>query len=158
MADRIAYEFDPLELFPDIVLRPGTREEALADVAEYVKDQVLLNCGEGRSPVSGGQWKRTLSPEYKKRKVDEGGSNFANLELSGDMLDALDVVNGRGSKLRLQVEGSEEAAKADGHNNFSGKSPLPPRQFIPNAKKGQTFKREILNGIRDILERYAEDE
>lgn len=156
--DRIWYDFDPFDMFPDIKVRPGQRDAAKDEIAQFVKDQVLLDVGNGRSPVEGGEWKRKLSAEYAKRKAAEGGSNFANLELTGDMLDALDVVNGRGSKLRLQVEGKEQVAKADGHNNFSGDSTLPGRHFIPNADEDETFKARIRAGIRSILENYAEED
>lgn len=151
--DRLAFEFDPLKGFQ---IPEDRQDEAREQIAEYVRDKVLEYISEGKSPVAGGQWKKALSPDYKKRKGEISSVGFANLELNGDMLDALEVVEVKG-KLALQITGNE-AAKADGHNNFSGKSKLPPRQFIPNKAKGQNFKREILVGIREIAADYEEFE
>lgn len=154
--NKVAYEFDPFELAGVDAPKGRARDRALNEIAEFVKTETLSYVGEGRSPVQGGAWKRSLSPEYKARKKAEGGSSFANLELSGDLLDSVDVVQKRGNTLSLQVSGSE-AAKADGHNNFSGNSELPPREFIPNASKGQTFRREIIQGIRQIAEEFNDE-
>lgn len=147
--DRVAFEFDPLDGFD---IASDLKEEALSTIADFVKEQVLSYVGSGESPVAGGKWQRELSPEYRKRKAEISGVDFANMELTGAMLDALDVAIEK-DHLALEVTG-EEAAKADGHNNFSGKSKLPPREFIPNAKKGQNFRSDILAGIRDIAQEF----
>lgn len=152
--NKVAFEFDPFEKTGIDVPR-NRREEALAEVAEYIKEEVLSYVGDGESPVSGGRFKKTLKPEYKKRKEAEGGSGVADLELTGEMLDALDVVVKSRNKLSLQIEG-DEAPKADGHNNHSGLSSLPERKFIP--KKDETLKRDIWQGVKGILEKYTGDE
>lgn len=147
--DRLAFEFDPLDGFD---IDPDLKGEALSLIADFVKEKVLSYVGSGESPVAGGKWQRKLSPAYKKRKDEISGVGFANMELTGAMLDALEVVDHKGV-LALEISG-EEAAKADGHNNFSGDSKLPPRQFIPNAKKGQNFKRDIISGMAEIALQY----
>lgn len=150
---KVAFEFDP---FRELGITPPKSERkkraALKEAAEIVKTRVLEYVADQSSPVSGGKWKRTLSPEYKERKQAEGGSSVADMELSGNMLDALQVVITSRGKLSLQIEGSQ-APKADGHNNHSGKSELPPREFIP--KKGATFKRDIWRDVREALEEYV---
>ncbi len=155
---KILFDFDPEE---DTGIKlpkdKDRRDEALDKVSEYVTESVLSTVGEGNSPVAGGQWKKSLTKEYKKRKGEVSSVTYANMELNGDLLDSLEVVRLRGAKLRLTV-GADQMDKADGHNNFSGKSKLPAREFIPNAKKGQTFKRDIQRGIRSILEEYEEDD
>lgn len=151
---KVAFEFDPFDMAGVKVPRSRKREAQEA-VAEFVKDEVLKRVGDGSSPVEGGRWKRALSPEYKKRKAEFSSAGYANMELHGDMLDALEVVPTRGGKLSLQIEG-KQAPKADGHNNHSGESSLPPREFIP--KRNQTFKRDIQAGIRSILKEFEEDE
>lgn len=150
--DKIFYEFDPFKL-AGVKPSKGNVREAKDAIANYVKEQVLSYVGQGESPVEGGNWKKKLSPEYAKKKKLESSSVFANMELTGAMLDALDVVS-KGKKLSLQITGKEQVAKADGHNNFSGKSALPERDFIP--KKGATFKQEIIDGIRSIIEDYVD--
>jgi len=147
--NEIFFEFDPWELTKKKRPRTGFKA-AEAEIADFVLEAVLDHVGGGKSPVAGGKWKRGLSPKYKKLKAEDSSSLFANMELSGDMLDSLEVVN-VGSKLRLRIKG-DDAAKADGHNNHSGKSSLPAREFIP--KEGQSFKRQIVKDIRAIIEEF----
>jgi hypothetical protein len=155
MSYKVVYEFDPFEETGlDQPSSKKDRAQALADIAEYVRDEILQYVGEGKSPVSGGAWKRGLSPEYKKVKEELSGVSFANMELHGDMLDALEarVV---GNKIRVGWFGGPEAAKADGHNNFSGESTLPTRQSIP--KPDESFKRPIITGMKAIAKEFIED-
>lgn len=154
MPTKVAFEFDPFELAG---IDPPKKNigKAREDIAKMIAREVIEAAGDGRSPVAGGSWKRSLSKEYKKRKVAQGGNAYADMLLDGDMLLATDCVV-KGTKLELRTKGSKEAAKADGHNNHSGKSSLPLREFIP--KEGQTFKRDIIDGIRQIAKEYAGDD
>lgn len=152
---KVIYEFDPFALSGVEAPKGEARDQALEEIAEYIKTEALSYIADGRSPVAGGSFKRTLSPDYKDRKESISGVDYANLELHGDMLNALECESTRGTKLKFGIEGAE-APKADGHNNFSGESNLPAREFIPNASKGQTFRREIIKGIRQIAEEYAD--
>lgn len=152
--DRIFYEFDPFKETGTNPLKGSELRDAKEKIANFVKEQVLDYVGSGKTPVSGGAWKRTLSPEYKKIKAKSSSATFANMEYKGDLLDALDVSIDSGTKLSLEVTGSDQVAKADGHNNFSGKSDLPARDFIP--KSGQSFKKPILDGIKSIIASYGD--
>jgi hypothetical protein len=156
MSYKVVYEFDPFDQIGTD--RPSSKKEtrkALEEIAEYVKTEILQYVGEAQSPVSGGRWKQSLSPEYKKLKKEISGSAIANMELYGDMLDALEarVV---GNKIKVGWFGGEQAAKADGHNNFSGESSLPTRQSIP--KEGQKFKRDIMQGIKEIAQEFIDED
>jgi hypothetical protein len=149
---KVSFKFDPYELVG--LDRPGSGErEARHDIADFILEEVLNSVGAGKSPVSGGQWKRTLSPEYKKKKAAISSALFANMELQGDMLDALECVLTKDGMLELRIAG-DQAPKADGHNNHSGKSSLPAREFIPKAD--QTFKRDILAGVKSIALEHFE--
>jgi hypothetical protein len=53
-----------------------------------------------------------------------------------------------GSGVEIGVYG-KDAPKADGHVNFSGKSQIPTRRFIPG--EGQQFRPEIDREIQDIV-------
>ncbi len=155
MSSKVAFEFDPFELAgvePPKSARE--RKQAMKEIQEYVVNEVLGFCADGNSPVAGGQWKRGLSKEYRARKEAEGGQGFADMTLSGDMLNDLECVSVDDTTLSLQISG-ENAPKADGHNNHSGDSKLPPREFIPKDK--QTFKRSIITGIRQIAEDFSEE-
>lgn len=122
-------------------------EDTKKEIGEYLVEQILASVNEVSTPVSGGKYKSTLSKKYAQHKADEGLDPVPNLEFEGDMLDALTFrVTKKGVK--VGIFGSE-APKADGHNNFSGKSKLPTRQFLP--KEGQKFKREIDQNIEQIV-------
>lgn len=153
---KVAYEFDPFELIG--VAAPANksdRRKALEEIADYVRAEVLQYVGSATSPVKGHGWKSSLSPEYKKLKKEISGKAIANMELYGDMLDALECVVTSGGMLELRIKGSE-APKADGHNNHSGESSLPERRFIP--AEGETFKQPILNGMKQIAKAFIDGE
>lgn len=155
--NRISFEFDPFEEL-DVTIPKGRLNEAKSAVADFVRDSVLDFVGHGTSPVRGGDWTRKLTPDYRKRKESLAGEDFANMELTGAMLDSLEVVSSKGTKLRLQITGKKQVAKADGHNNFSGDSELPLRQFIPNEDNEETFKDQIWRGIKNILREFESEE
>lgn len=129
------------------------KSEVLDIIGETLVDQILLSCADETSPIDGnGSFKR-LSKKYAEKKLAETGSDDANLDLNGEMLNALEY-SVRGDKLELGVFGSD-APKADGHNNFSGKSKLPTRQFLP--KEGQEFSSGIQSLIDDTINTYVAD-
>lgn len=151
---KLAYEINPFKEFPEIKVPKENKEDAQAEIRSFILEKVLDYVGDGKSPVSGESWKRTLSKEYLKKKNDLSSAGFANMELTGQMLDALQVVPLNSEKVSLQITGPQ-APKADGHNNFSGDSSLPRRRFIPG--KDQELKSDIKEGIKKILERYSEE-
>lgn len=148
---KVQFDFDPLDYVKtDKKVSRGIRDDILDQVADYVLESVLVALGNSQSPVTGRDFK-ALSEEYAKDKRARGGTPVANLLMSGDLYDSITVKRVK-NKLRLTVEGDEEQAKADGHNNFSGKSKLPRRPFIPNESKGEDFDKEIREGIATIVE------
>ena len=148
------------------------KEEAKEQIKEYLVDTILDYVSKGQSPVSGGKWKE-LSPSYKKEKSKISGSSKANMELYGDMLDDL-YAEFKGSKLKVGFFGdnaSEESKlKAENHNKFTkrskkkvakgspsgrgGQLKVPERNFIP--RKGQNFKRDIMQDIGAIIDEYRD--
>lgn len=149
MATLVKYDFDPFEIagvsrrkFSDSDI-----QDIMSDVSDLVKEKVLDYVGSGESPVSGVRKFKALNEKYAKEQ--KGGSRLPNLELEGDMLNAVKVIP-KGKKLRLTLD-EDQQDKADGHNNFSGLSNLPPRRFVPKEDDGQTFKEDIIKHIRDIV-------
>lgn len=116
------------------------------EAGQLIIDHILTNVGKARSPIKGAGW-RALSGDYRKYKRDEGRGTKANLEFSGDMLDALEYVRVP-EGVRIQIRG-DQAGKADGHNNFSGESELPTRQFLP--KEGDEFTGSVAQEIDGII-------
>jgi hypothetical protein len=159
MAKKVEYKFDPLKIAgvkkSDVPKR--ALDDILSKVADYVKESVLSYVADEESPVSGRGAFKALSKksEYTEEKKDLVGNTKANLENTGALLDSVKVV-GNGSALVLTVD-SDQMGKADGHNNHSGDSNLPTRRFIPKAKDGETFKRDILDGIKQIVKDEIDD-
>lgn len=153
------YEFDPFKVAgvdPDAIPR-RERGAVLREVATFVKEQVLSNTAAGEPSVEGGKWKRKLSQEYKDGvKKDESSVTYANLELTGEMMDSFDArVNVGAGTITLQV-GKDQADKADGNLTGSYGKARPDysraREFMPH-RKGQQLTSEIVEGIKEIIER-----
>ena len=141
-----------IDLVSALNISASAKRKIKEDVGEYLKEQILLSVGESKSPVSGERFP-ALSKSYKKFKEDSSRQGTANLEFTGDMLDAVDyelTTDG----IKIGVFGAE-AGKADGHNNFSGDSDLPQRRFLP--EKNQRFKAEIEQEIQRIVSDHVVD-
>lgn len=128
------------------------RKKAKEDVADYLVGQILRNVSKGSSPVKGHGSFKSLNKEYAKK--EKGGNRTANLELEGDMLDALDT-RIKGNRLEVGIFAKGQQGKADGHNNHTGRSELPLRRFIP--VESETFKKPILDGMKRIAKKYKKD-
>lgn len=131
------------------------KEELLNEIGEYIKITMLDMIGSGKSPVAGekSKWDK-LSPTYAKEK----GTKMANMDLEGNMLDALDydVVKGQ---LYVGWFDSDQAIKAYGHTTgmeghpwLDGKAPV--RKLIP--KDEEKFRVEINKGIQEIIEDFID--
>lgn len=156
MSYRVVYEFDPFDVTG--LDSPATKREsraALKDIAEYVRDEILQFVGDSTSPVAGYGKFKSLSKNYKEFKKGVSGSSEANMELYGDMLDSLEYKI-TGDKIQIGWFSGDQAAKADGHNNFSGESDLPLRRSIPG--KGETFKKSIVKGMKEIAKDFLPED
>lgn len=123
------------------------KDEIRVEVGDFIKEQILLSVSKASSPIAGGKYKSTLSKEYKKEKQADGLPGIANMENSGLMLDSLEY-RSTASGIEIGVYG-KAAERADGHNNFSGSSNLPERQFLP--MQGDKFKSEIQKEVERII-------
>lgn len=149
-------DFDPFEA-TGIEVPKKNQREALEAAAEYLRDAMLDYIGEGKSPISGGEWTRGLTETYAKKKQKESGSKRANLELSGELLDSFFVLPS-GNGLRIGVS-ADQADKAEGNqlgtygqSQSTGKR----REFL--LQPGDDLKREIITGLKNILEEFEEDD
>ncbi len=124
------------------------------DVGDFLVEQLVKSAGKTQSPVAGESWKATLSPEYAKKKKAEGLGTKANLDFEGDMLDSLTYEQTKDG-IELGWFG-DQAGKADGHNNLSGKSDLPTRRLLPDV--GQEFVGSIQGEIEKIVADGIADE
>ena len=152
MASKVTYK---IKLDTDGLSR-SEKKRVKDEAGEYLVDSILEYVSKGSSPVSGGQYKRSLSKEYKKVKSKISSSGIANMELYGDMLDSLTYKRTRDG-VEVGIFDTEQAKKADGHNHSGvfGTSKLPKREFIP--KPGQTFKPKINKELNQIIEEAKEE-
>jgi hypothetical protein len=144
---KISSTIDPFEGLDVSALTPAEKESLLEEIGQTLVDSVLQSLASSKTPISGGGYKSFLSPAYAAFKREYGAGSSANLDLTGSMLDSLSF-KAKGDVIEIGVFGSE-APKADGHNNFSGDSKLPQRQFLP--KEGQRFKRDIDGVVKSII-------
>lgn len=127
------------------------------DVGQYLVDAVLDRVGSGVSPVDGhGKWEQ-LSEPYAER--EKGGRRLANLDLTGDMLNALKF-KAADDGVEIGIWDAEEAQKSFGHNSgfkghpiLEGKAPM--RRFIPD--EDEEFDPAIQVGIREIVNQRVEE-
>ena len=147
------YKFNPFEIAG---VRPpkdsSVRDSILENVAEFVRDSILDHAGDAKSPVKNGPWKKSLTPAYKDIKAEESSSKKANLELSGELLDAVDFRIDGNNIIEGVFDGN--VGKAEGNNIGSygrrsgNKSKA--RRFIP--LRGETWNQTITRGIKDLVQ------
>ena len=124
------------------------REDAKAEVMDFLKEQMLADLGEAVSPVTGRAF-RKLSKDYAEYKAGESSSVIPNMELTGAMLDALEVVDKGGSKIEVGWFEEDEAVKA--FNHTTGDT-VPKRPLIPAPD--DNFRGGIMKEIGAILDGY----
>lgn len=143
-----------IDLFENLTVSRATKRETAEVVGEILIQEINRDLNDQKSPVSGTKF-RGLSKGYKKIKTGRGEPGVPNLELTGSMRDSLDVRVGASGQLEIGVFGPD-AGKADGHNNFSGDSSLPLRQFLP--REGEEFRSGIRRKINEVIaEAVAKD-
>lgn len=132
------------------------KQQVREEIGELLVEQILDSLASEETPVQGGKYKASLSPDYAKKKKSETGSSAANLDLTGELIRSIDY-RIKGNSIQVGVFDSENAGKADGHNNFSGRSRMPDarRQFLP--EQGQNFKKDIVDLIKETVENYKSD-
>lgn len=128
------------------------RARAKREVGNYIINEILRFLERGKSPVEGETFPK-LDKEYAD--AQKQGDRKPNLQLEGDLLDALKFVN-TAEGIRIGIFKDGEQAKADGHNKFSGaKNNAPKRRFIPG--EGQDFSREIMGEVNKILQGFRRE-
>jgi hypothetical protein len=135
-------------------LSQSTKKRISGELGEFIVDKILEDTSNQRSAVSGQQWKG-LSKEYKKEK-SKIASGRANLELHGDMLDALKAV-AKPDGVEVGVYGKQQALKADGHTHAGvfGQSTLPTRKFIPTGS--ERLRAGIMKEVVQIAKELVSD-
>jgi hypothetical protein len=136
----------------------SNKAKAKKEVGDLIVNEILRSVEGGNSPVSGyGKFKK-LNKDYAKE--EKGGNRTANLDLEGDMLNALVSKNKTGSEIEFGIFKAKEVGKADGHNNFSGDSTLPVRRFVPDEDENlkRNIEKMIVETIAEFQEKPKQDE
>lgn len=126
-------------------LTVSEKDQIKQTIGEFIYDRILEDTSNQMSAVTGKRWKG-LSKKYKKIK-SKVAMGVANLELTGDMLDALEYRPYRDG-IEIGVFDSDEGLKAENHNKTTKralKTPLPKRQFIPH--KNESFRAGIMKDV-----------
>lgn len=142
---------------PDLSdVKRSNRKDTRDRIGQFVVEAILDHVGEAKSPVKGaGQFKALKKGAYRDFKKAKLGTTKANMELKGDMLDALKFKIDSRNKIEIGIfiEDQNQVNKADNHNKFSAKSKktkVPKRPFIPDSSKD--FNNFIEKGISRIIE------
>lgn len=136
-----------IDLFEGRKLTARAKKAAAEEVGNYLIEQTLISLSKSQSPVRGEGNFPALSKSYALKKKEEVGHSRPNLEFEGLMYDELDFEVTKNG-IRIGVYG-ERAPAADGHNNFSGKSKLKKRRFLP--AEGQNYKANIEAEVERII-------
>jgi len=140
-----------LDFLTGVVADSRTKDKIKDEVGNYLVEQTLLALADAKSPVTSEKFK-ALSPDYAIEKREQGSPAISNMELRGKMLEDL-TFKPTSKGVEIGFLNSKEAEKADGHNNFSGKSKLAEigkqRRFLPG--EGQTYKDDIEREVNKII-------
>jgi hypothetical protein len=131
------------------------KKELLDEIGNYLVTTMLDFIGEGKSPVTGKPFVK-LTKNYATK--EKGGDKTPNMDLNGDMLDALEFKVKKGV-LEIGWFDDEQAPKAYGHTTgFEGhpwlEGEVKPRKLIPD--EDEDFNSEILGGIDMIIEDFLD--
>jgi len=149
--DKVTYKLsiEELELIPRRL-----RAEAKKEIGSYIKEEIISKVQSGSSPVSGENFKQ-LSKKYADRM--KSGDRNPNLTLFENLLPAIESKNRSGNDIEIGIYKASETGKADGHNKHhdTSEEKLSKRRFIP--VEGQNFKKDIINGVKSIVNNYKEE-
>lgn len=138
-------------------LTPSQKNEIKKEVGEMLIDLVLKQVSEQKSITTDNKFEE-LSEKYAKEK-SKVAQPVPNLELTGSMLDALEVKPYKfGIEYGIFKGESLNGLKAENHNKFtrrSKKTKLPQRQFIP--RKTQRIHKSILDELKSEARDLYED-
>ena len=136
-------------------LSSSDKDAIKQEIAEFAIDKILEDVSKSKSPVDNSKFK-ALNKDYKKEK-SKIAMPVPNLELHGDMLDALSSEPYRAG-VEVGIFDYDQAQKSDNHNKFSAKSKrtkVPQRQFIP--KKGEQLRPGIMRQLKTVARQMIEE-
>ncbi len=134
-------------------IRGEDRKALLDTIGEFLVAEIIQSVEAGVSPVQGQGEFKELSKPYADR--EKNGDVKANLDLNGDMLNALTYKVLSTNTIEVGIFDKDQAKKSYAHNTgYKGHPTLArkglKRQFIPDEK--QKFDKTIRDGIDEIIQ------
>lgn len=136
-----------IDLFEGRKLPEGVKDRIRDEVGTFLVEESLVALSESKSPLIGESIPALKKGNYRKKKMDELGTNRADIQFSGETLDEFTFTPTKDG-IKIGVFG-DRAVVADGHNNLSGKSSLPRRRWIPDSE--QNYKTAIQKEVNSII-------
>ena len=153
MARKVKYDFKP---FSGRTMTKAAKGRARKEIKQFITTTVKADLAKGQSSVTGRRMP-SLNKEYAK--AQKGGNRTPNLKLEGDYQASFRVKKSpQGTNWMRFTTLQGQQPKADGHNNFTGKSKLPKRQSFPNRGNGEKFRAGIERGIEQIVKKHSKGE
>lgn len=126
------------------------REDAAYEAGEAALQKIHEFMGKERSPVKGEKGFPKLNKDYASFKQSKVGNKKPNLLLNGDLIESMEVESNE-SSFTISVEGTTNKLKAYNHNIGDT---LPKRQFLPDDKRKQELKGDVVKAIKQAIARY----
>ena len=141
---QVSLRIDLVEFFGMPVKSEGIRQLIADDLIQKIQDRTLSGYG-----VKNGE--RTRLKRLTKKYADKVGKPLTpvNLELSGDMLNSITLIDSTRNWIEIGINDEKQAPKAHGHQTGQhGKGPLPVRPFMglletDVSKLASKYRKEI---------------
>jgi hypothetical protein len=135
----------------DLSVDPDLMQEIAQATIDYVRERTSETLGVGRKKLPS-PYSESYSESLDFQAAGKSRGTV-NLELSGTMLDSIDVLEFDGSKLKYGIQGGEQAIKAFAHQTgFEGHPTIKnvrPREFV--GVTDSEFKEFILPKFKDDI-------
>lgn len=151
--NKISYTLDLEDQFDEAGIKPSQRKALSELVGVTLLSEIVSYLDKGNTPVSKGQYKRSLSKEYREKKRAQGKRGYADMQLTESMLNNL-TINPTKKGVEIKLTDSLEKKKAYNHNVGDT---LPRRQWLPNDEAGESFKRTIISKVKEVISDASED-
>ena len=149
--DEVSFTYDLEDLLNEVP--EDEREDAALEAGEIALQKVHEYMDKRVSPVNRkGRFEALAKGPYRKFKKSKVGNTKANLRLTGELIESMEV-DADDRSFTISVGGDENNI-AKSYNHLVGDT-VAQRQFLPNDDiPNQTFKRGIVKAIKDTIKKY----
>jgi hypothetical protein len=151
--NKISYTLDLEQEFNKADIAPSKRKSLSELIGITLLDEIVSYLDKGTTPVSKGEYKRSLSKEYREKKRSEGKRSYADMQLTESMLNNLSIIP---TKKGVEIKLTDSLEKKKAYNHNVGDT-LPKRQWLPNDEAGESFKRSIISKVKEVIQDASED-